>query len=63
MKQLDVFQMMNWIDASLEMLRSYEGRLTGPEVRARSLLTLARQELARDLIEHTIPEKSDLLAD
>lgn len=58
MKQTDVFQIMTWIDSSLEMLRAYEGRLNGNEVRIRSLLTVVRSELARDLIENTQPDRS-----
>ncbi len=59
MKQSDVFQIMAWIDSSIEMLRGYEGRLNGSEVRIRSLLTVVRSELARDLIEHTAPERTE----
>ena len=58
MKQTDVFQIMAWIDSSLEMLQAYEGRLNGNEVRIRSLLTVIRAELARDLIENTEPDRS-----
>jgi hypothetical protein len=61
MKQADVFHIIGWIDSSLEMLRGYEGRLNGAEVRIRSLLTIVRQELSRDLIENT--ETDDPLAE
>jgi hypothetical protein len=56
MKQSDLFRVIQWIDASLEMLQAYEGRLKGAEVRIRSLLTVVRQELSRDLIENTEPD-------
>jgi hypothetical protein len=63
MRQTDVFQIMGWIDSSLEMLRGYEGRLNGSEIRIRSLLTVVRAELARDLIENTKPDPSPTLSD
>jgi hypothetical protein len=61
MKQADVFHIIGWIDSSLDMLRAYEGGLNGAEVRIRSLLTVVRQELSRDLIENTVTD--DPLAD
>ncbi len=60
MKQTDFFQIIGWIDSSLEMLQAYEGRLKGPEVRVRSLLTIVRNELSRDLIENTEPDLEEL---
>jgi hypothetical protein len=58
MKQSDVFQVMAWVDSSLEMLRAYEGRLNGNEIRIRSLLTVIRGELARDLTTEVESEES-----
>lgn len=63
MRQTDVFQMMAWIDSSLAILRGYEGRLNGSEVRIRSLLTVVRAELARDLIENTSPDPSPSISE
>ena len=57
MKQTDAFGILGHIDASLAMLQSYEGRLNGSEVRIRSLLAIVRNELTRDIIENTEPEK------
>jgi hypothetical protein len=60
MKPNDVFQIIRWVDASLEMLKAYEGSLKGPEVRIRSLLAVVRNELSRDVLENTTEEPADL---
>lgn len=46
MTDFDSRRILDWIDSALELFRNNEGQLNAREVRIRSLLSVARNELA-----------------
>ena len=48
MTDFDSRRILDWIDSALELFRNNEGHLNAREVRIRSLLSVARNELAEE---------------
>jgi hypothetical protein len=58
MTENDSRRILDWIDSALELFRYHEGQLSAKEVRIRSLLSVARNELAETCIRRSSPRSS-----
>ena len=65
MIQRDVIQTIRGLDEVLNVFRMNEGRLSARQIRARTMLSIARSEIAQDLSDacHDLKEGTELFVE